>query len=133
MAGPYLNDEHPDIEGPHAEPKRVVMGIVDEGVSMDDVARSLTDSGIASERIHFFRGERGVELLEPDRQGVLDKMAGAFEHPDHPRTTSVEALKDGRTLVAVHDVEEDESTAMRGQLKDAGIGETHYFGEWVFD
>ena len=89
------------------------------------VAEELASHGIAVDRLNIWVGAEGLEAYEA-RASVFKKVFDESEDLIKP------ALKSGKTVVSVEDVDEAESEIITKVLSSAGADEVHHFGPWTF-
>lgn len=107
-------------------PEEAAMGVLDDAVTIEAAADQLVSAGISAERLYFLKGEEAVTLLE-ESGGFFERF---FE--SHVRDPALGALKEGEKVVLVYGVEEDDAEKVRSILTDSCVGETYYFGRWMF-
>ena len=125
MPGPYINDDPPPGIKFYAMPRNAVVGTLGSDVSVQDVADTLTEAGIAPTTVHFLVGAGGVPFL--------DRLGNWFTRALSEGLSDARAsLESGATLVGVFEVADPNAETIRTTLFDAGVGSLHYFGSWTY-
>jgi hypothetical protein len=120
----FLNEDTPPDLEVTANPKRVAMGHLGEGASMDDVAAQLVAAGIPEDRIHFVEGDDGLEFL--------DNLGTWFSRSTSEAWTKAhDHVESGLTIVSVFEVDEEDVGAVRDALEQAGVEHPSYYGTWT--
>lgn len=119
MANHHLNET-----ASRSQPREAAVGQLGEQATIDDVVTALEAVGITADRIYFLVGASGAEALR-DTKGFFSVFDDVIDKP-------LAALDAGSTLVGVFGVEKDDAEVVRRTLREAGVGNTHYFGKWSY-
>jgi hypothetical protein len=123
--GPYVNDDTPPGIKFHATPRNAVIGTLRSDASLQDVADSLTEAGIAPSTVHFLAGAGGVAFLE--------RLGNWFTRALSEGLTDARgSLESGATMVGVFEVADPDAEAIRRTLFDAGVESLQYLGSWTY-
>ncbi len=121
-----------------AFPKQMVAATLQDGVEPDDVVAALIAAGVADGDIGFLSGEKGLDILNPegDHGSVKERMlrkAEGFSAEGRILERSAQALRDGKTILGITNVDDDLSKRILAIADDAGLEDCHYFGRWKID
>lgn len=106
--------------------REAAVATLDDDTDIDDVVRALRDAGIPADRLYFIEGERGALLVE-ETGNFISRLFTA-ELRDRPPA----ALREGKTLLLVAGVRDDDADTVRTTLGGAGLVNVHYFGRWTY-
>jgi len=120
----FVNDQTPPDGTVKAAPTRFVIGVLGPEASMERVARSLTEHGVPHDRIHFLCGEGGAAFLDGLGNWFTRAISEAW-------TDAREQLAEGKVIVGVYDVEDDDVGLVRDTLGEACVAPARYFGTWT--
>jgi hypothetical protein len=119
----YVNEDTPPDLEIKANPDRVAVGHLGDDTSMEQVASALVEAGIPEDRIHFLDGDDGIAFLDDLGNWFSRAMSESWKNArDH--------LDEGRTIVGVFEVDEEDAGLVRSTLEDAGIEHASYYGKW---
>lgn len=107
-------------------PTEAALGVLADGLTVDSAAERLADAGISLDRLYFFHGEEAAQMLENEGNAIERFFESDVRQP------VIGALRDGKTLVMVYGVDEDDADKVRATMRASCVGETHYFGRWTF-
>lgn len=119
------------LDDEKVEPVRAVIGIVPADGDVDDIRGQLTDAGISDSDIRVLEGEQGVDVLSPGGSGVTAALARLLSDTVEFRDQAVAALEQGRKVVVVTDVDDQDGRRVMEVLHDAGLADVHHFGKWA--
>lgn len=119
------------LDDDKVEPVRAVSGIVPADGDVDDIRGQLTDAGISDGDIRVLEGEQGVEVLSPGGSGVTAALGRLLSDTVEFRDQAVAALEQGRKVVVVTDVDDEDGRRVMDVLEGAGLTNVHHFGKWA--
>lgn len=113
------------------EPKRAVIGIVPVDHDLEETRASLRGRGVAAQDITVLDGDAGAEVLAPGGTGVTAALGRLLSDVAELRDELVVALEQGKRVLAVTDVDEEDGPTVKAIMQDAGLARVHHFGEWA--